>query len=246
MGMKKLTHIIDTAVHGGLWKPIQVGKEGPKVSHLMFANDLMLFVEASQDQLQVVLKCLQIFAEISGQKISIQKISIFFSKNTPEDVASSISEASGFKRVRNVGRYLGAWMQHGRVTKNSYSDVVERVKQRLKGWSGLEMTWSDGKRQIIVESDSSNAIAVLTNSGDAARESHLVTRIRAWLAMDWRVLFQHIYKEVNQCADWLANLALENQIQDPFIRLFDPPPPDLNFHILANASGIGNFRRIGL
>ena len=37
-----------------MWKPIQVGRRGPKLSHLAFANDLILFAEAPIDQVEVI------------------------------------------------------------------------------------------------------------------------------------------------------------------------------------------------
>ncbi|XP_061355409.1 probable glycosyltransferase At3g07620 [Gastrolobium bilobum] len=41
-----------------------------------------------------------------------------------------------------------------------------------------DMAWAGGWRKVIIESDSSNAVAVLTKNGEAARESYLVSRIR--------------------------------------------------------------------
>ncbi|XP_061338861.1 uncharacterized protein LOC133285627 [Gastrolobium bilobum] len=68
LAMEKLSHIIETAANGGLWKPIRAGKGGPKISHILFADDLMLFLEVDEEQLHVLLRCLNLFGDISGQK----------------------------------------------------------------------------------------------------------------------------------------------------------------------------------
>ena len=49
--MKRLGHIIHT-VDSGRWKPIRLSHNGPHLSHFLFTNDLIQFVEASIDQIR--------------------------------------------------------------------------------------------------------------------------------------------------------------------------------------------------
>ncbi|XP_061373061.1 uncharacterized protein LOC133315448 [Gastrolobium bilobum] len=134
MAMEKLTHITDIASNGELWKPMRVGKNGLRISHVAFADDLMVFMEASEEQIHILLKCLSLFEEMSGQKLSVDKTSVFFSKNTSEENINKIVQVSGFKRVKNIGRYLGSMMQHGRVKRSLYDGIVDRVKEKLSNW----------------------------------------------------------------------------------------------------------------
>ncbi|XP_061371295.1 uncharacterized protein LOC133313895 [Gastrolobium bilobum] len=134
IAMEKLSHIIATATSGGLWKPIRVGVKGPQISHLVFADDLMIFMEASEEQLDVLMKCLCLFEEIFGQKLSVDKTTIFFSRKTSDVVADRISQRSGFRRVKNMGRYLGSMMQHGRATRDLYESIVDKVRFKLNSW----------------------------------------------------------------------------------------------------------------
>lgn len=96
------------------WRPIKMGRRGVEVSHLLFADDLLLFYEASIEQMQKVLKVLEAFGDMSGQKLNVQKTSIFFSKNTDRRVQNEICKLAGFKRMENLGRYLGAFITRGR------------------------------------------------------------------------------------------------------------------------------------
>ena len=57
--MERLGHIIQAEVESGQWKQVKASPYGPKLSHLFFADDLILFVEASVDRIRVVMKCLQ-------------------------------------------------------------------------------------------------------------------------------------------------------------------------------------------
>lgn len=45
--MDKLSHLILEAIEEGSWSPIRAGRSGPLISHLMFADDLLLFGKAS-------------------------------------------------------------------------------------------------------------------------------------------------------------------------------------------------------
>lgn len=50
------------------WSPITTGKKGMQVSHLLFADDMILFSKASISQMEVVTKCLDAFYEQSRLK----------------------------------------------------------------------------------------------------------------------------------------------------------------------------------
>ncbi|CAN1215741.1 hypothetical protein LINPERPRIM_LOCUS354 [Linum perenne] len=59
-----------------------VVKEEPKLSHIFFADDLVLFEVATRDQCDIISQCLERFCAASGQLVSKEKSHIFFSKNT--------------------------------------------------------------------------------------------------------------------------------------------------------------------
>jgi len=56
----------------------------------MFADAVVLFGEANQEQAQIIKDCLQEFYEASRQKVSMQKSSIFFSPNTNVAVITEV------------------------------------------------------------------------------------------------------------------------------------------------------------
>ncbi|PKI40113.1 hypothetical protein CRG98_039485 [Punica granatum] len=66
--IERLSHLISSVVGEGVWRPIRVGRHGPPISQLMFANDLLLFSEASMEQVQVIKNVLDAFCAVSGQK----------------------------------------------------------------------------------------------------------------------------------------------------------------------------------
>jgi len=81
---------------------------GPNISHLCFADD-MLFTKASEVQMGRVLHCFKLFGDSSGQKVSIAKTKIYFSKNVSSMLERAISHKSGFLKrmtLKNIWESL--------------------------------------------------------------------------------------------------------------------------------------------
>jgi hypothetical protein len=66
--MDKLSHLISHAVEDGRWKTLRAGRNGPQVSHLMFADDLLLFGEATDRQMRCLMEILNTFAECRAKR----------------------------------------------------------------------------------------------------------------------------------------------------------------------------------
>ena len=86
--MERLSHLIAWAVEDGLWRPITISRGGPPLTHLCFADDLLIFAEVAMDQVDIIKSCLETFCQTSGQIISKEKTKIFFSKNVHHSRAS--------------------------------------------------------------------------------------------------------------------------------------------------------------
>ena len=126
--MDKLSHIIEEKAKSGNQKPIKAGRKGPSITHLMFADDLLLFAEASIDQIHLISKCLEKFCLASGQKVNIQKTRILFSKNVHEDIRESICQTSGFAQTSNLSKYLGINLISFVRSRRQYIDLVDKIK----------------------------------------------------------------------------------------------------------------------
>ncbi|GAU46050.1 hypothetical protein TSUD_191210 [Trifolium subterraneum] len=105
--MDKLSHLIVEATNNEKWKPMRAGKTGPLISHLMFADDLLLFGQAVEENMIVVMDVLNKFCLMSGQQVNYDKSSIYFSRNVTADMRAILSAQAGLKETPNLGKYLG-------------------------------------------------------------------------------------------------------------------------------------------
>ena len=75
------------------WKPLALTRTGPFLSHVCFADDIMLFGEASEELLRVMMGVLDSFCSASGSKGSLQKPKFFVSKNICHSRAVALSSS---------------------------------------------------------------------------------------------------------------------------------------------------------
>ena len=54
-------HLINNIVDQKMWSLIHLSRGGPKLSHLAFADDFLLYVEANMDQVNVLKKSLFLY-----------------------------------------------------------------------------------------------------------------------------------------------------------------------------------------
>ncbi|XP_061359612.1 uncharacterized protein LOC133303675 [Gastrolobium bilobum] len=109
------------------------------------------------------------------------------------------------------------------------------------------MVWEESWKNLIVESDPTSGIAILSKNGVAPRESHLVARIRAWFQKDWRIHLVHRYKEENHCADsdWLANYPLDN-LTVPNMSVFCFLPFQIQSVLIADLAFVYRVRTVSV
>ena len=74
--------LIKKAAGAGDIRGFSLCKRGPKLTHLFFANNSLLFFTAIPEECNKVLKILFDYEALSGQKINKETTTLFFSKLT--------------------------------------------------------------------------------------------------------------------------------------------------------------------
>lgn len=143
LALERFGHIIQDMVDEGLWKPLTFGRgSGPNLSHVCFANDIVLFAEANVDQAHVIRNMLEDFCNNSGQKVNLGKSKVFFSKNVREDTAAMLSTELGIDQTKDLGPYLGTPMIHQRISKNTFNFMLEKMRKKLSSWKSNNLSFA--------------------------------------------------------------------------------------------------------
>ncbi|CAN1163134.1 Putative ribonuclease H protein At1g65750 [Linum perenne] len=132
--VERLSILIRDCVVDGSWKAVELAKGSTKLSHIFFADDLVLFGVATVAQATVIQKCLDDFGGASGQRVSKEKSRIYFSKNVSSNLQREISGILGMPTTTNLGRYLGVPIIHGRALNAHYKFLLENLDSKLAGW----------------------------------------------------------------------------------------------------------------
>jgi len=140
--MDKLSHMILHEVNQGKWKSIKVGRRGPEVSHLMFADDLLLFGEATEIQMQCATHILHQFCMLSGQRISNEKTNMFFSKNVSRGMREVLVQLSRFRKTHSLGKYLGVPLLGRAPRKEDFQYIIDQLNSKLAGWKANHLSFA--------------------------------------------------------------------------------------------------------
>jgi hypothetical protein len=74
---------------------VSFGSRGPTITHLLFADDSVVFLEASPGNLEALKNVLEKYEESSGQKVNMQKSSIFFGRGCMEETRTMLKDLIG-------------------------------------------------------------------------------------------------------------------------------------------------------
>ena len=124
-------------------------KNDPKISHMFFVDDTLLFCRATKSDLDVIQSILGLYEQASGQKLNREKTTVFFSKATPDVRKVEIINVLGASEVRKYEKYLGLPAVVGRNKKASLNFIKERVWNKLQGWK--EKLLSQAGRKVLLK-----------------------------------------------------------------------------------------------
>ncbi|KAL4282105.1 hypothetical protein GQ457_03G003350 [Hibiscus cannabinus] len=142
-----LSVFIRSANKMSLFNGVRLGPSVPEITHLQFADDLIIFCGASETQIKNVVRLLKGFEIASGLKLNLLK-SKLIGVNVENNVIDSWANLLHCKRENLPCSYLGLPLG---ATKNSvhlWAPIVERFKQKLAGWKSRCLSFA-GKLALV-------------------------------------------------------------------------------------------------
>ncbi|WJZ95322.1 hypothetical protein VitviT2T_014100 [Vitis vinifera] len=165
LGMEALSSLINRAVRGSFLSGCRIGGRegvGIQVTHLLFADDTLVFCDDSQEQLTFLSWLLMWFEATSRLRINLNKSEILPVGRVENDelLAAKLGCKVGSLPSTYLGLPLGAWHKSVKV----WDGVEERMRKKLALW----------KRQFI----SKGGRITLIRSTLASMPTYLMSLLR--------------------------------------------------------------------
>ena len=144
-----LSSLIKSSVANGDLKGVAVCRGGPKLSHLFFADDSLIFCKASLAECAALQRILKVYEDALGQQLNRAKTSLFFSRNTPSAIQEEIKQRFGTQVIKQHEKYLGLPSLVEKNKKNTFNEIKEKLRKKLVGWK--EKMLSKAGKEILIK-----------------------------------------------------------------------------------------------
>ncbi|CAN1315223.1 LINE-1 retrotransposable element ORF2 protein [Linum perenne] len=124
------------------------GNSGEKANHLFFADDSLVFCEASATQVTNLAAILICFECISGLKINFHKTEMFPVGDVPD--AANLASLFGCSSASLPSTYLGLPFGSRGFTKKLWDPVIDSLGKRLQTWKARFLSF--GGRLTLIKS----------------------------------------------------------------------------------------------
>lgn len=119
----------------------------PMVTHLSFADDILIFFDGEENSLLGILDILEEFRLASGLGINKSKTSLFLDGGNflaIENIASRLGVNHGALPVR----YLGVPLSSSKMSTQDFQPLIDKILGRFNGWTVKHLSFA-GRLQLI-------------------------------------------------------------------------------------------------
>lgn len=121
--------------------------EAPLITHLSFADDVLIFFDGSEDSLRGILQILEDFRLISGLKINKQKSELLLDGGNA-DRCRSLATELGISQGSLPLRYLGVPLSPKKMTRSDFQPLLDKIAARFNSWTVKHLSFA-GRFQLI-------------------------------------------------------------------------------------------------
>lgn len=118
-----------------------------ELTHLCFADDLLIFCDGSSGSVSAILEILQNFEQRSGLAISIEKTSMFAAGIKSHEL-EQIKLATGLTEGALPVRYLGVPLCTKKLSLTHCAPLIQSIKSKLHSWTVRSLSFA-GRLQLL-------------------------------------------------------------------------------------------------
>ncbi|CAH9096848.1 unnamed protein product [Cuscuta epithymum] len=135
-------------VSNGLIQPYWLGRFGFPVTHLAYADDLLIFINGGSRSIRNFKKFLSLYENTSGQAVNFDK-SAFVCGNHTDSRSQNIKDLLGMQKTSLPIKYLGAMLHKG-INRHQYCrNIINKFDSKLSTWKQKHL--SQGGRLILIK-----------------------------------------------------------------------------------------------
>lgn len=122
IAMDVLSKMLDQGATNGRFG-IHPECKAPLITHLSFANDVLIFFDGSWESLRGILQILEEFREVSGLRINQNKLN----SSRCRELAAEMGIAQGSLPIR----YLGVPLSPKKMTRSDFQPLLDQISTRF-------------------------------------------------------------------------------------------------------------------
>lgn len=134
-----LSHLLVEGVRLNIFRGIVIPDSTQVISHLQFADDIILFINDDQSSICGVKRILQCFQLLSGMKINFAK-SQLIGPHVPDAVLSRKAEILGCMLGATPFKYLGAMIGASPSSVAFWNPLVDKVRRKIENYDASNIS----------------------------------------------------------------------------------------------------------
>ncbi|KAL9689292.1 hypothetical protein QQ045_009676 [Rhodiola kirilowii] len=133
----------------GLIDGIKIARRAPSISHLLFADDSMLFLKISHNSISRIRHLLDIYGDTSGLRVNFSKSKMLVSRNICPNLRNHIPQQLGVRIMDIQSKYLGLPTTINNKYSQTFQGILDRVWSKTRSWKS--QTLSQGGRHVLIQ-----------------------------------------------------------------------------------------------
>lgn len=121
---------------------------GPRINHLAYADDLIIFCSGKTKTLELIVDCLRKYEESSGQQMNKGKSCFIMDKDISIKRINIVSRILQVKKEEFLITYLGCPLFTGKKKNEYFADMATKIVKKIGSWQCKRLS-TGGKITLI-------------------------------------------------------------------------------------------------
>lgn len=149
IGAEVLSRSLNALLEHRGFKCFSVPRGCPKITHLSYADDVLVFSSACSSSLRCVMQIIGGYEQISGQELNVKKCGFLVHDKLPRHCVARVRRVTGFGLKSFPVQYLGCLLFVGRRKSQYFMGLVQSIINRISSWRSRFL--SSGGRLILIK-----------------------------------------------------------------------------------------------